>query len=481
MNQLEAENTIRMQSALLALRDYQGDSLDPFLQLTTREVARALNVARASVWFFDHERSAIVCQDLYLLAAGEHSRGMRLEAAQFPAYFEAAATRSALVAHTAQTDPATCEFTETYLKPLGITSMLDVPIWSGEQLHGVVCCEHVGPPREWTPEEVRFAVSVTSYLVIELGAAQRRRAEESLRIKNQQLEQAIESEQLAYQKLKEAQGALVQTEKLAALGQMIAGVAHEINNPLSFVVNNVAVLERDSRALAELMKLYAGADPVIEKNDEVCWTRIKELSDRIDLKYTLNNLKELTSRSREGLKRIQQIVFDLRDFARLDQGDQHEVDLNVGIQSAVSIISGRGKGKCVEIVKELNPLPTITCHAAKINQVVMNLLANAIDASNAHGKVTICSSACAGQILISVSDTGHGIDPSIREHIFDPFFTTKPPGQGTGLGLSISYGIIQEHGGRIAFDSTVGAGATFTVSLPIARPHTANHRLPADD
>jgi signal transduction histidine kinase len=208
---------------------------------------------------------------------------------------------------------------------------------------------------------------------------------------------------------------------------------------------------------------------VIAGNDPRRSAQIKELCARIDLNYTLANLKELLARSREGLKRIQQIVFDLRDFARLDQGNQHEVDLNAGIESTVNLVSGRGRNKHIEIVKELNPLPTITCHAAKINQVVMNLLANAIDASHEGGKVIIRTSAGNGQLRIEVIDNGHGIDPAVRERIFDPFFTTKPPGQGTGLGLSISYGTIQDHGGRISFDSTVGKGTTFTVSLPTSR------------
>jgi signal transduction histidine kinase len=234
------------------------------------------------------------------------------------------------------------------------------------------------------------------------------------------------------------------------------------------VSNNVAVLERDSRALAELVKLYTGADPLIATGNPDLSREIRELAELVDLNYTLENLKELTSRSRDGLKRIQQIVRDLRDFARLDQGDQHEVDLNAGVDSTVNIILGRAKKKQVEIVKELGPLPRVTCHAAKVNQVVMNLLANAIDACPDGGKVTVCTAANDGTIQIAVSDTGPGVPPEIRQRIFDPFFTTKPPGEGTGLGLSISYGIIQDHGGTIEIGTAPGGqGALFTVSLPI--------------
>jgi PAS domain S-box-containing protein len=299
---------------------------------------------------------------------------------------------------------------------------------------------------------------------------ERKRAHRLLEAKNVQLEQAIASEREAHHKLKETQSALVQAEKLAGLGQMVAGVAHEINNPLSFVSNNVAVLERDAKVLIRLLELYACANDVVGQHNPQLAEEIRDLSDRIDLAYTLSNMQELTSRSREGLKRIQQIVRDLRDFARLDQGDQNDVDLNAGIESTINIIVGRAKKKRVQLVTDLGKLPTLTCHAAKLNQVVMNLVANAIDASHEGGTVTVKTSADNGQIRIAVQDAGHGIDPTIRQRIFDPFFTTKPVGEGTGLGLSISYGIVRDHGGRIDVNSTPGQGSTFTILLPVKQP-----------
>ena len=186
--------------------------------------------------------------------------------------------------------------------------------------------------------------------------------------------------------------------------------------------------------------------------------------------YTLNNLPGLLNRTRDGLKRIQQIVKDLRVFARLDESDLNEVDLNVGIQSTVNIVLGHAKKKQVRIDLDLHPLPPVTCFPAKINQVIMNLVSNAIDASHEGGAVTIRSVAEDGGVRIEVRDRGTGIDPEVRERIFDPFFTTKPVGIGTGLGLSISYGIVQDHGGTIEVDSTPGQGTTFTVTLPRRPP-----------
>jgi PAS domain S-box-containing protein len=319
---------------------------------------------------------------------------------------------------------------------------------------------------------------------------ERKKAEEALKrtaaeltLYNQQLHklaadlrETAASEFQAHQKLKKAQSQLVQSEKLAALGQLVAGVAHEINNPLSFVSNNVAVLQRDVRALRDLLALYQEAEGLLKQLQPELAARIDDLAQTIDLKYTLENLDGLMTRSRDGLKRIQQIVKDLRDFARLDESDLQDIDLNAGIESTINIIRGQAKKQQVTLDLQLEPLPPVTCYPAKINQVVLNLVANAIDACSAGGKVTVSTHAEPKEVEIAVADTGSGIDPAIRERIFDPFFTTKPQGKGTGLGLSISYGIVQDHGGRIEVDSTPGQGSNFRVRLPRRSPRDKTAR-----
>jgi signal transduction histidine kinase len=282
--------------------------------------------------------------------------------------------------------------------------------------------------------------------------------------KNRQLEEAARAEREARQALLQAQGQLVQSEKLAGLGQMVAGVAHEINNPLAFVGNNVAVMQRDMAAIRKLLELYKRADGSLPAELR---QSITDLEEQIDLAYTLENLDGLFSRSRDGLRRIQQIVKDLRDFARLDESDLEEVDLNSGIESTLNIIQGHAKRKHVQLVSELEPLPRVTCYPAKVNQVVMNLVGNAIDASHDGGEVRVHTHADADHVTIEVRDNGTGIPPAIREKIFDPFFTTKPQGEGTGLGLSISYGIVRDHGGTIVVESEEGRGACFRVKLPV--------------
>jgi signal transduction histidine kinase len=264
-----------------------------------------------------------------------------------------------------------------------------------------------------------------------------------------------------------AQAAMLQSEKLASLGQLAAGVAHEINNPLAFVINNLAVLTRDSQALADALALFRRAGDTLATYAPEVHAELADLDERIDLAYTAQNLPELAGRSREGLRRIQEIVKDLREFARLDIGEETDVDLAAGISSTANIIAGRAKAADVAIDLELHPVAAVPGNPGKLNQVIMNLLANAVDACGSGGRVVVRTRQATERVFVEVQDTGRGIDPVIADRIFDPFFTTKPIGSGTGLGLTISYGIIRDHGGEIDFESRPDHGTTFRVSLPL--------------
>ena len=304
------------------------------------------------------------------------------------------------------------------------------------------------------------------------------RAEEQRKEQNVMLQELARSEHQAHEalkriheELKSTQTRLVQNEKMASLGHLVAGVAHEINNPLSFVSNNVAVLERDLNDLLDLIELYRRGDADLEKAQPDLIEKIHDLDERIDLNYSLSNLPRLIERTREGLRRIERIVKELRLFARVDEGDWNQVDLNPGIESTINIIKGYARKKGVRIVMNLGALPTIRCRSARIHQVIVNLLTNAIDACAAETGVVTVHTQTEPEVMgvrIDIQDNGCGIDAANLERIFDPFFTTKPVGQGTGLGLSISYGIIKEHKGRIEVVSEVGAGTTFCIYLPAA-------------
>ena len=312
--------------------------------------------------------------------------------------------------------------------------------------------------------------------------AERQQAEAALQDKTQALQiaqQDTEAKNLSLQEtlaaLQETQTQLIQTEKMSSLGQLVAGVAHEINNPVSFIYGNIRYADEHAKNLLGLIELYQQYYP--DPADE-----IRNRIDEVELDFLLSDLPKLLKSMQVGAERIQQIVLSLRTFSRMDEAEMKSVNIHDGLDSTLLILQNRLKATpkrpAIEIMRRYGELPQVECYASQLNQVFMNLLANAIDAideSIRRAKTTQQSEICIQTdvigdrtIRVEIADNGPGIPSDVQERLFDPFFTTKPVGQGTGLGLSISYKIIVEtHKGKMWCQSAPGKGTSFFIEIPL--------------
>jgi signal transduction histidine kinase len=339
-------------------------------------------------------------------------------------------------------------------------------------------------PRGWQYYEARLlrsgpdeGVFIVRNITDRKKAEERlRQQEEELRHHRDHLEDLVEERtrelRQATRELEAHHAQLVQNEKLASLGQMAAGVAHEINNPVSYVMSNLGTLDRYVASLVQvlhvqkdLLDLQGMALPVSVAE---LLGRLRTLWVQQEMDYILEDMPELVRESHEGTRHIQEIAKGLRTFAREDSGEQTLVDVNAELESTLKIVWNQLKYKC-EVKRDFGELPKVSFHATQLTQVFANLLVNAAQAIETRGEIHITTRQEGGEVVVDISDTGHGMSQETLSKLFQPFFTTKPRGKGTGLGLSISYGIITRHKGRIDVRSEPGKGSTFTVRLPVAQ------------
>ena len=307
----------------------------------------------------------------------------------------------------------------------------------------------------------------TAVIEISTNTTESKQVEETLQKSHDELEQTLS-------RLKETQAQMLQSEKMASIGQLAAGVAHEINNPTGFVSSNLETLLDYQNDISTLIKQYrrlaadlkdtmaTGEYPVaISEQLE----RIADLEAEIDIDFVLNDTPDLVKESREGTERIKKIVLDLKDFAHPGEDKPKFADINKGLESTLNVVWNELKYKAT-VTKDYGDLPEVRCYPQQLNQVFVNLLVNAAQAIEKQGEIKITTGALDGKVEIKISDTGKGIPKENLSKIFDPFFTTKDIGKGTGLGLNVAYNIIKKHNGTIEVDSTVGVGTTFTIRIP---------------
>ena len=416
----------RQQSAIvrLARRGLAGlGDVDAAVREATEVAARTLEVERSSVWRLSPDRQELCLLDLYEGAPDRHSSGMVLRASEYPRYFDALESGRAIDADDARKDPRTSEFEDGYLEPLGITSMLDAAVREGGRVIGVVCHEHVGPPRAWTGDELEFAGALADQVALTLSIAERIKLEQ-------------ERERMRIE--------LIHTQKLESLGTLAAGVAHEISNPLAYIATNL----------------------------EFIAARL----DRTDEPAVVREIRRATREAQLGADRVRRIVGDLTRFARREQRDPVPVDVRAALDAAISMAWQEIRLRA-RLVRDYGTPALVLADEDRLVQVFLNLLLNAAHAiEEGHAdqnEIRLRTRESGERLVIEVQDTGAGIPPEALGRIFDPFYTTKPVGVGTGLGLSICHTIVSGMGGAIEVDSAVGRGTTVKTLLPVHRSAAA--------
>ncbi|HEY9693072.1 MAG TPA: PAS domain-containing protein [Oculatellaceae cyanobacterium] len=409
------------------------------------------------------------------------------------------------------------------LESFQVKANLVVPVLQGENLWGLLIAHHCRDKRKWQEAEVDLLKQLSVQLAIALQQSElyqqvqtelteRKQAEAALRQSEENLKEQAMQLRLALNDLQSAQSQLIQSEKMSSLGQLVAGVAHEINNPVNFISGNINHASQYIQDLLNLVQLYQKyyPNPAEEIQDE---------TEAIDLEFVVEDLPKMLDSMRIGTSRIREIVLSLRNFSRHDEAEKKPVDIHEGIDNTLLILQHRlkpnGDNPGVQVIKKYSDLPEVDCYAGQLNQVFMNIISNAIDALEEQpipriitistelvtksdldvwscelptnlGKNLLANPSYKNEnskgVLIRISDNGSGIPEAVHKKIFDPFFTTKPVGKGTGMGLSISYQVVVErHGGQLSCLSTPDVGTEFIIAIPLLNIEQKNGKAIAAD
>ena len=432
--------------------DIDKGELDVASRLIINSVCEGLQITRAGIWLYDEMQTLVQCTFLIDKGNDLDHESLVLTRKDFPHYFEALDSERTIAAHDALTDVATFEFAEVYLTPLGISSMLDVPIRHRGKMIGIICCEHQGKAREWHADEVVFAASLADLYGRAVSANERADYEQRLIEANQTLEQKVIDRTA---ELEAAQEKLVESEKMAALGNLVAGIAHEVNTPLGVALTSV------SNCKEELKDIYRDFE-----NDELTEQGFKDFeaicSEGLNLAET-------------SLMRAANLVQDFkRTSADQTSLEIEEIALDEYIPRVCNPLKPMLRKEQVELSIDVTPNLVITTCPGIIAQLLTNLISNAQrhafgpSVNNDVNRVSVSCSKNAKGIVISVQDNGKGIPEALHKKVFEPFYTTARDKGGTGLGLNILYNLVrQKFNGEIDLTSTLGEGTKVTVCIPV--------------
>lgn len=432
--------------------DIDKGELDVASRLIINSVCEGLQITRAGIWLYDEMQTLVQCTLLIDKGNDLDHESLVLTRKDFPHYFEALDSERTIAAHDALTDVATFEFAEVYLTPLGISSMLDAPIRHRGKMIGIICCEHQGKAREWHADEVVFAASLADLYGRAVSANERADYEQRLIEANQTLEQKVIDRTA---ELEAAQEKLVESEKMAALGNLVAGIAHEVNTPLGIALTSV------SNCKEELKDIYRDFE-----NDELTEQGFKDFeaicSEGLNLAET-------------SLMRAANLVQDFkRTSADQTSLEIEEIALDEYIPRVCNPLKPMLRKEQVELSIEVTPNLVITTCPGIIAQLLTNLISNAQrhafgpSVTNDENRVSVSCSKNAKGIVISVQDNGKGIPEALHKKVFEPFYTTARDKGGTGLGLNILYNLVrQKLNGETDLTSTPGEGTKVTVCIPV--------------